>query len=118
MNFNTLKKKSPVVGYVILACATAFTFQQQHQNVVDTRNDLARTTYNVLYEGCINGNALRHTLQEIITSPKSIANLKKLVASGRISQAEFERAVALAKQEAASIAPRDCKKAYAALKPK
>jgi hypothetical protein len=108
----------PLLGYLILALGVGITFEKEHQNVISTRNSLAKTTYDVLYQGCVSGNALRVTLQDILVNPQAIKLDRKLVQEGRISQAELDRAIALARQEAATLAPRNCNTAYAPLKPK
>jgi hypothetical protein len=112
------RKAVPLLGYLILAIGVGVTFQQEHTNVIHTRNSLARTTYNVLYSNCIAGNELRVTLQHILINPNAVKQAERYVQEGRISQTDFDRELALAREESATLAPRDCTKAYAPLKPK
>lgn len=132
-----------LVAFLLLASAGGGAIVIEHQNAVDGRKALAQSTqknlesanreaaaasqvatalaqntYNVLIEGCNSGNTLRRTLQSIILSPAGKAQAQTLVKEGRISQADLNRSLALAKQESARVAPRSCKDAYAALKPK
>jgi hypothetical protein len=112
-----IRRNLPVAGYIVLTLATGYTFERQHENVISARDSLAQTTYHVLFTGCQSGNDLRRTLQAIIVNPEAIAQERKLVKEGKFSQADLNRSLKLARKEAATVAPRDCKKAYTSLKP-
>lgn len=118
LSYRFRRRWLPVVGYLILAIGSGYAVGVSHQNEVNQTKALRQSTYNVLQDGCRSGNELRTTLQGIIVSSTGIKNGKKLVREGRISQADLDRALKLARQEAASVAPRNCSKAYAPLKPK
>lgn len=105
-------------AFLVLAGATGYTFEKQHEDVISAKTSLAQTTYNVLHQGCVSGNQLRVTLQGVIRNPGAIEVERLLVKEGRLTQADLNLGRMLAAQEAQTIAPRDCSKAYAALKPK
>ena len=108
----------PLIGYLILATGTGFAISTEHTNASNARAALQQTTYNVLYEGCVSGNALRVTLQHILINPKAIKQAENYVRTGRITQQQLDEQIALAHEESATLAPRNCKNAYAQLKPK
>jgi hypothetical protein len=89
------RKALPLLGYLILALGTAFTFQQEHHNADNARRALAHTTFDILYRGCQNENHLRAGIQSILVAADPV----------------------LAQKEAPVLAPRNCQAALRVIHP-
>lgn len=68
---------------------------------------------NSLIQGCTRTNDLRLTLQALVTDTKGA---KQFLKDGTITQAQYDRAVAQAKENAKKLAPINCPKLYPVVK--
>jgi hypothetical protein len=106
-------KRLPLLGYLLLAMVTAYTFgaERQHSNANKVQGVKAART--VFIRTCEGQNDLRVSLQNIIRN--GIRQIPKLEAEGTISHKLAVRQVESSKDAVRRLAPKDCAKLVAPL---
>jgi ABC-type lipoprotein release transport system permease subunit len=105
-----LRRRLSVLGYLLLAAATAYTFSVERDHSNENRQQLAAQTRTVLIRGCERQNDLRRTLQHVVL--QSIPQVQQYVKDGTLTQAQANRAIANAHKTAKAVAPTNCAKVY------
>lgn len=105
-----IRRRLPVLGYLILAIATGYTFQVERDHSDQNRHDLAVQTRTVLVKGCERQNVLRVTLRHLIL--QGIPQTKKFLKEGTLTQAQAHRTIKITRDAAKKLAPTNCTKAY------
>jgi hypothetical protein len=108
-----MKRRLPLLGYVLLALMTAYTFSVERQHSNQNKVQGVRAARTVFLRTCEGQNDLRVSLQNIIRN--GLRQIPKLEADGTISHKLAVRQIESSRDAIHKLAPRDCGKLVAPL---
>lgn len=106
-------KRLPLLGYILLALVTAYTFGAERQHSNQNKVQGVKAAKTVFVRTCEGQNDLRVSLQNIIRN--GIRQIPKLEADGTISHKLAVRQIESSKDAIHKLAPRNCDKLVAPL---